>query len=162
VRRLLVFATALPVLAALGEDAGEQGFARFNFAFLISGPGEFSFGGTRAAFAGGFEHGGAVAFEVGLHPAQRRPPRLQTRNCFFNLCHNPPLFGKWSGWKLDFAQYMPLTFGPWTRMPPLAAFNLNASNPGFEKMPRDTASPHPPKRERESSKMRRPLRDIRQ
>ena len=91
---LFVFAAALPVLAALGEDAGEKGFAGFKFHFPISGFGEFGFGGDEAAFAGGFEDGGAVAFEVGLHPPQRRHPRLQPRKLLLNLRYDPPLFGE--------------------------------------------------------------------
>lgn len=50
---------------------------------------------TQAAYAGGFEDGGAVAFEVGLHPPQRRHPHLQPRELLLNLRHNLPLFGEW-------------------------------------------------------------------
>ena len=67
--------------------------------FAVFGFGEFGFGGDEAAFAGGFEDGGAVAFEVGLHPPQRRHPRLQPRELLLNLRHNPPLFGKRRKWK---------------------------------------------------------------
>ncbi len=90
---LFVFASALPVLAAFGEDAGEEGFAGFKARFALAGLGEFGFGGDEAAFAGGFEDGGAVAFEVGLHPPQRRHPRLQPRELLLNLRHNSPLLG---------------------------------------------------------------------
>jgi hypothetical protein len=44
--RFFVLATALPVLAALGEDASEQGFAVFKFRFTVSGFGEFGLGGN--------------------------------------------------------------------------------------------------------------------
>ena len=57
---------------------------------------QFGFGGDEFAFAGGFEDGGAVAFEVGLHPPQRRHPRLQPRELLLNLRHNAALFGE--GW----------------------------------------------------------------
>ena len=97
-QRVLCICPALPVLAALGEDAGEEGCAGFKGCFPPSGSGEFGFSGDEAAFAGGFEDGGAVAFEVGLHPPQRRHPRLQPRELLLNLRHNPPLFGeRWEG-----------------------------------------------------------------
>ena len=86
-------------MAALGEDAAEEFFAGFEFS--VFGFGEFGFGGDEAAFAGGFEDGGAVAFEVGLHPPQRRHPRLQPRELLLNLRHNPPLFGKWGDRNLE-------------------------------------------------------------
>ena len=47
-----------------------------------------------STFAGGFKDGGAVAFEVGLYPPQRRHPRLQPRELLLDLRHNPPLFGE--------------------------------------------------------------------
>src|ERR1035437_9399191 len=59
------------------------------------------FGGDGAAFAGGFEDGGALAFEVGLHPPQRRHPRLQPRELLLNLRHNPPLL-RLGSWKKSF------------------------------------------------------------
>ena len=97
-------AASLPVLAALGKDAGEEGLAGFKGGSGIlplfartkrrdaASTLEFGFSGDEAAFAGGFEDGGAVAFEVGLHPPQRRHPRLQPRELLLNLRHNPPLF----------------------------------------------------------------------
>ena len=103
-RRVLCICRGLPVLAALSEDAGQPVFARFKFRFSISGFGEFGFGGDEAAFAGGFEDGGAVAFEVGLHPPQRRHPRLQPRELLLNLRHNPPLFGESGQIKLHIKQ----------------------------------------------------------
>ena len=48
---------------------------------------------SAGSWNGGFEDGGAVAVEVGLHPPQRRHPRLQPRELLLNLRHNPPLFG---------------------------------------------------------------------
>jgi hypothetical protein len=45
----------------LGKHPSEQFLARFEFP--VFGFGEFGFGGDEAAFAGGFEDGGAVAFE---------------------------------------------------------------------------------------------------
>ena len=98
-------------MAALGEDAGEEGFAGFKGGSgilpLFAGTKrrdaastlECGFGGDEAAFAGGFEDGGAVTFEVGLHPPQRRHPRLQPRELLLNLRHNPPLFGE--GWEWE-------------------------------------------------------------
>ena len=89
----LVLATVLPVLTALGEDAGEKLRSIFEFRVRSSAlTGEFGFGGDEAAFAGDFEDGGAVAFEVGLHPPQRRHPRLQPRELLLYLRHDSPLF----------------------------------------------------------------------
>ncbi len=58
--------------------------------------GEFGFGGDELAFAGGFEDGGAVAFEVGLHAPQRRYPRLQSCELLLNLGDDAALLGE--GW----------------------------------------------------------------
>lgn len=84
-------------MAALGENAGEQSFASFKCRFAISVFCEFGLCGEEAAFAGGFEDAGAVAFEVGLHPPQCCHSRLQSRELLLNLRHNPPLFVFW--WK---------------------------------------------------------------
>jgi hypothetical protein len=58
---------------------------------------QLCFGGDEAAFAGGFEDGGAVAFEVGLHPAQRGHPGLQAGELFFDFGYDAALFGE--GWE---------------------------------------------------------------
>ena len=50
---------------AVEEDGG--GFIGAGFA-----AGEFGFGGDEAAFAGGFEDGGTVALQVGLHALEGR------------------------------------------------------------------------------------------
>ena len=100
--------------AALGEDAGERASPVSNL--LIFGFGEFGFGGDEAAFAGGFEDGGAVAFEVGLHPPQRRHPRLQPRELLLNLRHNPPLFGsRGARWKAFEVLYAGTDYATFTR-----------------------------------------------
>ena len=111
-------------MAPFGEDAGEEGFAgfeiavfyrrgrrgtqRISFAVFLCALrvlcGEFlllqlGFRGDEAAFAGGFEDGGAVAFEVGLHPPQRRHPRLQPGELCLNLRHDAMLFCWWGDWQ---------------------------------------------------------------
>ena len=82
-----IFSAALPVLAAFGEDAFEKLGAGFVGAAFLAG--EFGFGGDEFAFAGGFEDGGAVAFEVGLHPPQARDSRLQPRELLLDLRDDP-------------------------------------------------------------------------
>ena len=73
---------------ALAEDATKQSFARFEFRFSSSAlSDEFGFRGDKAAFAGGFEDGGAVAFEVGLDPPQRRHSRLLPGALFGGFRH---------------------------------------------------------------------------
>ena len=54
--------------------------AGFVGAALLAG--EFGFGGDEFSFAGGFEDGGAVAFEVGLHAPQPATPASSRVNCF--------------------------------------------------------------------------------
>src|SRR5262249_33804062 len=74
-RSLSVLSFSVPFLTTFSEDAVEKlgaGFVRS--AFLA---GKFGFGGHEFAFASGFEDGGAVAFEVGLHAPQARDSRLQ-------------------------------------------------------------------------------------
>ena len=44
------------------------------------------------AFAGGFEDGGAVAFEIGLHAPQARDSRLQPRELFLDFRDDLALF----------------------------------------------------------------------
>ena len=57
--------------------------------------GEFGFGGDEFAFAGGFEDGGAVAFEVGLHAPQARDSRLQPRELLLDLRDDLALLVEW-------------------------------------------------------------------
>ena len=73
-------------LASFDEDAFEELRRRFRSAAFLAG--EFGFGGDEFAFAGGFEDGGAVAFEVGLHPPQARDSRLQPRELLLDLRDN--------------------------------------------------------------------------
>ena len=73
----------VPFLAAFVEDAFEKLGAGFVAAAFLAG--EFGFGGDEFAFAGGFEDGGAVAFEVGLHAPQARDSGLQPRELLLDL-----------------------------------------------------------------------------
>ena len=88
--RLFVLPLPIPFLAPFGEDAFEKLGAGFVGAAFLAG--EFGFGGDEFAFAGGFEDGGAVAFEVGLHPPQARDSRLQPRELLLDLRHDLALF----------------------------------------------------------------------
>ena len=81
---------SIPFLAAFGEDAFEKLGAGFVGAAFLAG--EFGFGGDEFAFAGGFEDGGAVAFEVGLHAPQARDSRLQPRELLLDLRDDLALF----------------------------------------------------------------------
>ena len=90
----------------------------FRFPFLASSASV----GTRLPFAGGFEDGGAVAFEVGLHPPQRHHPRLQPRELLLNLRHNPPLLWNRRDRKLNFAKHRAVNI--WLADAAFAAFNL--------------------------------------
>ena len=87
---LFVFSLSVPFLAAFGEDAFEKLGAGFVGAAFLAG--EFGFGGDELAFAGGFEDGGAVAFEVGLHAPQARDSRLQPRELLLDLRDDLALF----------------------------------------------------------------------
>ena len=87
---LFVFPLPIPFLAAFGEDAFEKLGAGFVGAAFLAG--EFGFGGDEFAFAGGFEDGGAVAFEVGLHAPQARDSRLQPRELLLDLRDDLALF----------------------------------------------------------------------
>ena len=84
--RLFVLPLSVPFLAAFGEDAFEKLGAGFVGAAFLAG--EFGFGGDEFAFAGGFEDGGAVAFEIGLHASQARDSRLQPRELLLDLRHD--------------------------------------------------------------------------
>ena len=52
---------------------------------------ELGFSGDEAAFAGGFEDGGAVALQVGLHAPQRSDARIEARELLFDLRDDRPL-----------------------------------------------------------------------
>ena len=78
-----VFAAAVPVLATVSKDASEELFA--GFVGTTFGLGEFGFGGSEAAFAGGLEDGGAIAFEVGLHATQRGHASVEAGELLFDF-----------------------------------------------------------------------------
>ncbi len=87
---VFVFPFAVPFFAALFKNALQELFAGFVAAIFFAG--EFGFGGNEATFAGGFEHAGAVAFQRGLHPLQRRHSCIQSRELLLNLRHDALLF----------------------------------------------------------------------
>ena len=90
--RFFVLPFSIPFLPAFAEDAFEKLGAGFVGAAFLAG--EFGFGGDEFAFAGGFEDGGAVAFEVGLHAPQARDSRLQPRELLLDLRDDFALFIK--------------------------------------------------------------------
>ena len=59
--------------------------------------GKFRFGGDQAAFDDGFEHGGAVALQIGLNALERLNPCFQPCELLLDLRYNPPLLG----WRRD-------------------------------------------------------------
>jgi hypothetical protein len=79
-----------PFGAAFGKDAFEKDGCGFVGAAFAAG--EFGFGGDEAAFAGGFEDGGAVAFEVGLDSLEGSYCGIEARELLFDFGHNPRLF----------------------------------------------------------------------
>jgi hypothetical protein len=82
--------------AAFGEDAVEEGGGGFVGAAFAAG--EFGFGGDEAAFAGGFEDGGAVAFEVGLDALEGCDRCIESRELLINLFNDPHLFYQGCDW----------------------------------------------------------------
>ena len=73
----------LPGGAAFFEDPGEELFAGFVGAALFAG--EFGFGGDEAAFDGGFQDSGFVAFEVGLDTLEIGDGFVEAGELFFDF-----------------------------------------------------------------------------
>ena len=93
--KMLKIAPSRPLSETISENKREQFLSRLIRAAFLAG--EFGFGGDEATFVGGFEDGGAVAFELGLDLPQRRHPCLQPRELLLNPRYDPPLLV--SGWK---------------------------------------------------------------
>ncbi len=87
---------ALPLDAALGQDAGQQRGRRF---IRAGGPRPYMrqlrLGGHQPALARGLEHGRLVAPQGSLHPLQRRHAGIQAAELGLDLGDDAVLFVRW-------------------------------------------------------------------
>src|SRR5436309_2340536 len=78
--------------APLGGDPGEQALG-----WLVGptlGARQLGFGRDQPPFAGGLEHGGAVALEVRPHALETSDRGVKARELLLNGCYDPTLLGK--------------------------------------------------------------------